>query len=222
MVLCKYNQKSKKSVWLTLLWFSIYCNDLEPNPKNFRGLPALWFEKKKKRERAARVVWTPHTVFIFSQWRLLPSYKNVTPSLLVKFQCSLWSPISLYHLSRCSKETFFCSFEVSEVAQSCLTLCDPMDCSLPGSSVHGIFQASVLEWGAISFSRGSSPPRDWTWVSCIIGRCFTIWATREVNKPTPVLLPGKSNGRRSLVGYSPWGLEESDMTERLHKTCIAV
>ena len=45
----------------------------------------------------------------------------------------------------------------SEVAQSCLTLCDPMDCSLPGSSVHGIFQARVLEWGAISFSRASSP-----------------------------------------------------------------
>ena len=44
----------------------------------------------------------------------------------------------------------------SEVAQSCLTLCDPMDCSLPGSSVHGIFQAKVLEWVAISFSRGSS------------------------------------------------------------------
>ena len=44
----------------------------------------------------------------------------------------------------------------SEVAQSCLTLCDPMDCSLPGSSVHGIFQARVLEWTAISFSRGSS------------------------------------------------------------------
>ena len=44
----------------------------------------------------------------------------------------------------------------SEVAQSCPTLCDPMDCSLPGSSVHGIFQARVLEWIAISFSRGSS------------------------------------------------------------------
>ena len=44
----------------------------------------------------------------------------------------------------------------SEVAQSCLTHCDPMDCSLPGSSVHGIFQARVLEWVAISFSRGSS------------------------------------------------------------------
>ena len=48
----------------------------------------------------------------------------------------------------------------SEVAQSCPTLCDPMDCSLPGSSVHGIFQATVLEWIAISFSRGSSQPRD--------------------------------------------------------------
>ena len=62
---------------------------------------------------------------------------------------------------------------VSEVAQSCPTLCDPIDCSLPGSSVHGIFQAIVLEWIAISFSRGSSWPRDWTWVSCIVDRRFT-------------------------------------------------
>ena len=50
----------------------------------------------------------------------------------------------------------------SEVAQSCPTLCDPMDCNLPSSSVHGIFQAIVLEWIAISFSRGSSQPRDQT------------------------------------------------------------
>ena len=47
----------------------------------------------------------------------------------------------------------------SEVAQSCLTICDPMDYSLPGSSVHGVFQARILEWIAISFSRGSSQPR---------------------------------------------------------------
>ena len=57
----------------------------------------------------------------------------------------------------------------SEVAQSCPTLCDPMDCSLRGSSVHGIFQARVLEWVSISFSRGSSQPRDRTRVSCIAG-----------------------------------------------------
>ena len=55
----------------------------------------------------------------------------------------------------------------------------PMDCGLPGSSVYGIFQARVLEWIAISFSRGSSWPRDRTWVSCIVGRCFTVWAIRE-------------------------------------------
>ena len=58
------------------------------------------------------------------------------------------------------------------VAQSCLTLCDPMDCSPPGSSVHGIFQARILEWVAISSSRGSFWPRDWTCVSCIAGRFF--------------------------------------------------
>ena len=65
------------------------------------------------------------------------------------------------------------------VAQSCPTLCNPMDCSLPCSSVHGIFQARVLEWAAISFSRGSSRPRDRTWASRIVGRRFTVWATRE-------------------------------------------
>ena len=53
------------------------------------------------------------------------------------------------------------------VAQSCLTLCDPMDCSLPGSSVHGILQARILEWVVIPFSRGSSWPRDRTWISRI-------------------------------------------------------
>ena len=52
-------------------------------------------------------------------------------------------------------------------SQSCLTLCDPMDCSLPGSSVHGIFQARILEWVAISHSRGSSPTRDQTCISCV-------------------------------------------------------
>jgi len=69
----------------------------------------------------------------------------------------------------------------SEVAQSCLTLCDPVDCSLPGSSIHGILQARILEWVAISFSRGSSWPRKWTWVSHIVARCFTLWATREAH-----------------------------------------
>ena len=68
----------------------------------------------------------------------------------------------------------------SEIAQSCVTLCDPMDCSLPVSFVHGIFQTRILEWVAISFSRRSCQPKDWTWFSRVVVRCFTIWATREV------------------------------------------
>ena len=55
----------------------------------------------------------------------------------------------------------------------------PHDCNPPGSSVHGILQARILQWVAISFSRGCSRCRDWTWVSCIAGRFFTVCATRE-------------------------------------------
>ena len=69
-----------------------------------------------------------------------------------------------------------------KVTQLCPTLCDPMDCSPPGSSVRGILQAKTLEWVVIPFSRGSSWPRDWTQVSCIAGRFFISWATREVPK----------------------------------------
>ena len=61
-----------------------------------------------------------------------------------------------------------------EVAQSCPPLCDPMDCSPPGSSVHRIFQARILGWVAISFSSGSSQLGEQTWVSRIAGRRFTI------------------------------------------------
>ena len=71
----------------------------------------------------------------------------------------------------------------SEFAQSCPTLCDPMDCSLPGSSIHGILQARILEWVAISSFRWSSQPRDQTRVShisCIAGRFFT---TEPPGKP---------------------------------------
>ena len=58
-------------------------------------------------------------------------------------------------------------------------LCGPMDCSLPGSSIHGIFQARILDWVAISFSRGSSRPWNQIEVSWIAGEFFTNWATEE-------------------------------------------
>ena len=79
----------------------------------------------------------------------------------------------------------------SEVTQSCPTLCDPVDCIPPGSSVHGILQARILEWVAISFSRGSSQPRDRTQVSCIAGRHFTLWANLMTTANTAVECTGK-------------------------------
>ena len=64
-----------------------------------------------------------------------------------------------------------------KVAESCPTLCNPMD-----YTIHVILQTRILEWVAVPFSRGSSQPRDWTQVSCIAGRFFTSWATREAQK----------------------------------------
>ena len=89
------------------------------------------------------------------------------------------------------------------VAQTCPTLCDPMDCSLPGSSVHRLFQARILEWVAISFSRRSFQPRDQTWVSCITGRFST---TEPPGKPKACImfmhLPCRDSIKQCLVFYS--------------------
>ena len=108
------------------------------------------------------------------------------------WESTLWPILFLYlinHVIACPFLRIILSLEVkwSEVTQSCLTLCDPVDWSLPGSSIHGIFQARVLEWVAISFSRGSSWPRDRTRVSHIAGRCFTIWTTPNGCLALPVI-----------------------------------
>ena len=83
------------------------------------------------------------------------------------------SPISwrIFHSLLSSTQSKAVKVKV-KVTQSCPIFCDPTDCSLPGFSIHGIFQARVLEWVAISFSRGSSQPRDRTQVSSIVGSCF--------------------------------------------------
>jgi len=114
----------------------------------------------------------------------------------------------------------------SEVAQLCPTLRDPMDCSPPGSSIHGICQARVLEWGAIAFSdevlvnlknnmlteRSQSSGFSW-WLSGIEYTCqsrhhrFDPWVgkipLRREWQPSPVFLPGRSHGQRGLENYSP-------------------
>ena len=84
-----------------------------------------------------------------------------------------------FHLSRRGRVEPYCMFNIMKVkvGQSCSTLCDSMD-----STVHGIFQARILEWIAFPSSRESSQPRDWTQVSCIAGGFFSSWATREAQE----------------------------------------
>ena len=133
----------------------------------------------------------------------------------------------------------------AELLQSCPTLFYPMDCSPPGSSVHGILQASIVDWVAISSSRGSSWPRDRTFISCLAGRFFTTESPeksarvythiykyfickysyyiklnmsshrclRVCSITTWILVDSIPAPPRSLVGYSPLGRKESDLTE---------
>ena len=96
--------------------------------------------------------------------------RDITSLMKIHLVKAMVFPVVMY---RCEKEKKV-KFQLN------LTLCYPMDCSLPGSSIHRIFQARILEWIAISFSRRSSWARDQTQVTRIAGRHFTIWATREI------------------------------------------
>ena len=137
----------------------------------------------------------PHPCIIPSPWEWWESENrwDVTPLILLQYMakgsCNYyrigkWVDIILEEADpvRWAFKNMVSSLTVCVLAaQSCLTLCDPMDYSLPRSSVHEILQATILEWVTICFSRGSSRPRNGTRVSCIAGRFFTIWATREAH-----------------------------------------
>ena len=95
-----------------------------------------------------------------------PSRGSPSPALTTELPWRLQSVAAL------------CSIVCVLVTQLCLTLCDSTDCSPPCPSVHGLLQAGILEWVSMPFSRGSSRPRDRSWVSHIVGRFVTIWANR--------------------------------------------
>ena len=136
-----------------------------------------------------------------------------------------WTSISLQMVASAMKLKDACSLEekprqtyqwASEVTQSCPALCDPMDCGLPGSSIHGIFQARVLEWVAISFSRGSSQPRDQTQVFCTAGWHFTSELLRKsILKNRDIILPTKICIVKAMVfsvimyGCESWTLKKA-------------
>ena len=110
------------------------------------------------------------------------------------------------------------------VTQLCLTLCGLMDYSPPGSSVRGILQARILEWVAISISRGSSRARDQIWVCCIAGRFFTVWATREVDNKLTNQWKQTNNRNFFLSEYvlftsgpvGQWGMDVNEPDSLMH------
>ena len=109
------------------------------------------------------------TMIIPLFWSILENYDVANDR---EYHCSENAHlISLIYLI-ILKRILFCLFVTP-------TFCDPTDCSQPGSFGHGILQARILEWVDISFSKGSSWPRFRTQVSCIEGKFFTVWATRE-------------------------------------------
>ena len=112
------------------------------------------------------------------RWILYPLSHLGSPNNKVSIQNSAYLTSSQLVLIAGSQHTVcVCVW----VAQLYLNLCDPMDCTLPGSSDLGILQARILQWVAILFSKGSSRLGYWTQVSCIAGRFFTLWATREAH-----------------------------------------
>ena len=143
-------------------------------------------------------LWVP-TTSVWTSYHNETKMRGVQQESQERYHHILWDPSQRPHGHSCHKcdccrrkgkgglkwgpQTEGSKAGVSEVkvllAQSCPTLCNPMDWNLPGSSAYGILQARILKWVALPFSRGSSWPRDRTWVSCITVRFFTIWAIRD-------------------------------------------
>ena len=124
------------------------------------------------------------TFYVFLLWKWCNIHMYFTGLLFWVRFCTWSAERSTWHKARVQEMLYAVPLKVKVlVAESCLTLCNPVDCSPLGSPVHGVLQARTLEWTAISFSRGSFQPRDWTWVSCIEGRFF-LWAIRKAHMIT--------------------------------------
>ena len=131
-----------------------------------------------------------HTLFLghlISQKPRNPYHQTTTitvtvPVKTLPLECKVRAPVFGSTLAPGDWLGHYCREKVS-VTQSCLTLCNLMDCSPPGSSVHGDSPGKILEWVATLSSRGSAKSRDQTQVSHIAGRFFPVWATREADHP---------------------------------------
>ena len=159
------------------LWLSRYVQSIG-NTKRFKGWRSYF--KHIRLHQGPQLLSADLPVSLFLSLFLSLCIQVTTDSSVYPFTLqSSWNNTAFVTLEYCA---IFCGFPTSykvkesesEVTQSCPTLCDPVDCSPPGSSVHGILQARILEWVVISFSRGSSRPRDRSQVSRLAGRRFSL------------------------------------------------
>ena len=140
------NLATKWTFKINSFWMRVYSRTAVPKLQD--DLRKNWCNNNRDKVHTKCNVWNhPETILQTSLWKHFLQNQSMVPKRL--------GTAALEYLCMC--------------AQSCQTLCDPMDYSLPGSSVHGISQARILEWVAISFSRETSHPRDWThisWITC--------------------------------------------------------
>ena len=153
-----------------LLYFrvSVHISSMVFQIQTENSLPSTWVYRKNQ---WINCKWSDKLFTIMNTLILLTLKKGFISSTFPNVQ---WGFL-------CGWQRLLSLSNIMLVAQSCPTFCNTMGCSLLGSSVHGVFQARILEWVAMPFSKGSSWPRDQTEVSCVAGRFFTIWTTWEAS-----------------------------------------
>ena len=189
---CLIHMAQKKNAWfskvISKLFLLSYATSFVVFLKTFLQSSFRFTTKLKGRFRDFPFISDPHTCIATLPWS--PSLTRMVPFLQhwyitdnhAKSRADLrvhswWILVHSTVLNKCAHCDVLCL-----VTQSCLSLCNSMDCSPPGSSVHGLLQARTLEWVAMPSSRGSSQASDQTQVSRIAGRFFTVWATREAQE----------------------------------------
>jgi len=169
---------STLGIWQFLIILNVH---LSYNSLFYSNMDSTVLKKWKARMRLGNTIQVPRKQNLIPRVDLGDLRVGISLNF-VPYMSSLPHPSPSFEKTRLHKDRHLLSVFIVLVvlaAQSCLTLCDPMDCSPLGSSAHGISQSRILEWVAISSSRQSSRPRDWIWVSSIAGRHFTLWPTRE-------------------------------------------
>ena len=159
--------RSMELLLLLLSHFSLESDSVRPHRWQLTRLPRPWDSPGKNTGVGCHFLLQCIKVELV----LLNSQCCCVGSIKVAYLCMVFAKCICVCICECMYQ---CVCMCVLVAQPCLTLCSPMNCSLPGSFVHGILQVRILEWVAMPSSRGSFPPKDRNWFSHTASRCFTI------------------------------------------------